>query len=192
MSDNKPPESAQTSPLHVQPQKEPQPRTLEQIIQEKAPDVLKAIPGNKRQDLASIQIEEHRIEMRASPLPHPAELAAYDQIIPNGADRIMKMAENQAAHRIAIENKVISSQQSQAFFGQVCGLVIGLSGLAMATFAAVSGQPVFGGVIGGTTLVSLVGTFVYSRKTQQRELAQKKQQMETRSAPNIKKKKDRL
>jgi uncharacterized membrane protein len=178
MSEN-PPESTSGSLLPAPvPQKEPPaPKTLEQIIQEKAPDVLKSIPGDKRQALAAVRIEEHRIEMRSSPLPDPAEIAAYNQIIPNGADRIMKMAEDQTAHRISIEKIIITSQQNQAFFGQVCGLIIGLSGLAMATFAAISGQPWFGGTIGGTTLIGLVSVFLYSRHSQKRELSQKQQQM---------------
>lgn len=187
MSENQPESVASSSSQAVPPLKETAPKTLEQIIQEKAPDVLKAIPGNKRQALAAVRIEEHRIEMRSSPLPDPAELAAYNQIIPNGADRIMKMAEDQSAHRISIEKIVITSQQNQAFFGQVCGLVIGLGGLAMATYAAISGQPWFGGTIGGTTLIGLVSAFLYSRHSQKKELGQKQQQM--RMAPNVQSKK---
>jgi uncharacterized membrane protein len=157
--------------------------TLEQIIKENAPDILKAIPGNMRRGLG-VRIEQHSsIQMRSSPLPDPSELAAYSQIIPNGADRIMKMAEEQAAHRISIEKIVVTSQQNQASFGQVCGLIIGLSGLAMATYAAVSGQPAFGGVIGGTTLVSLVSVFLVSRHSQKRELGQKQQQITRPPSP---------
>jgi uncharacterized membrane protein len=179
MSEAKPPESSssQLPVATIQPQKE-SPKSLEQIIQEKAPEVLKDIPGEKRQVLAQVKIEEHRFEMRASPLPDPAELAAYNQIIPNGADRILKMAEQQSAHRISIEKIVITGQQSQAFIGQLFGLIIGLSGLGMATYAAIIGQPWFGSVIGGATLVSLVSAFLYSRQNQKRELSQKQQQVQ--------------
>jgi uncharacterized membrane protein len=120
--------------------------------------------------------------MRSSPLPDPSELAAYNQVIPNGADRIMKMAEAQSSHRISIEKIVVTSQQNQAFFGQVCGLVIGLSGLAMATYSAVRGQPWFGGTIGGTTLIGLVSAFLYSRHSQKAELDQKQKQLQMRPA----------
>src|ERR1044071_9404016 len=116
--------------------------------------------------------------MRSAPLPDPSELAAYNQIIPNGADRILKMAEDQSAHRIAIERIVVTSQQNQAFCGQLFGLIIGLSGLGLATYAAISGQPWFGSVIGGATLATLVSAFLYTRHTQKRDLSQKQEQMQ--------------
>ena len=166
-------------------------KTLEEVIREKAPEILKTIPESKRGDLAAITIEQRTISMRSAPLPEPSELEAYNKIIPNGADRILKMAENQSAHRIEIEKLVIASQQRQGFCGQLFGLLIGLSGLGLATFAAVRGQPWFGSVIGGATLVSLVSTFLYSRQSQKKELGQKKDQMQPVLPPQNTKKKYR-
>jgi uncharacterized membrane protein len=148
--------------------------TVKEVIQEKAPDVLKNIPQDKIEALARIKIERHEFSMRSSPLPDAAELAAYNQIIPAGADRILKMAEAQSAHRIDIEKTVIKSQQTQGFCGQLFGLIVGVVGILCATFAAVSGQPWFGSIIGGATLVSLVSAFLYSRHAQKRELVEKK------------------
>jgi uncharacterized membrane protein len=153
------------------------PKTLEQIIQEKAPGFLNDIPGAKRAALAKVTIERHEISMRGGPLPHPSELAAYNQIIPNGADRIMKMAEDQSNHRMGIEKIVITSQQRQGFCGQLFGLIIGLVGLGLATYAAISGQPVFGAAIGGATLVSLVSAFLYSNRSRRRESEDKREMM---------------
>ena len=152
--------------------------SVKEVIQEKAPDVLKGIPQDKIEALARISIERHEFSMRSSPLPEPAELAAYNQIIPAGADRILKMAEAQSAHRIAIETTVVKSQKTQGFCGQLFGLVIGVFGIGCATFAAVSGQPWFGSIIGGATLVSLVSAFLYSRHAQKRELSEKQQQVQ--------------
>jgi uncharacterized membrane protein len=167
--------------------------TLAEVIKEKAPEVLDAIPADKRAALSRVTIEKHEFSMRASPLPDPEELAAYNQIIPNGADRILKMAENQSAHRIAIEKIAVSSQQRQGFCGQLFGLIIGLAGLGFATYAAVNGQPWFGSIIGGATLVSLVSAFLYSRQAQKRELSEKKPQVQSPQLPppQNRKKKDR-
>lgn len=159
------------------PEKEKE-KTVKEVIQEKAPDVLKGIPQEKIEALARITIERHEFSMRSSPLPDPSELAAYNQIIPAGADRILKMAEAQSAHRITIETTVVKSQQTQGFCGQLFGLVIGVVGIGCATYAAVSGQPWFGSIIGGATLVSLVSAFLYSRQSQKRELSEKQQQMQ--------------
>ena len=38
-----------------------------------------------------------------SPIPPPSELANYNNVIPNGAERIIALVENEQAHRIAYE-----------------------------------------------------------------------------------------
>jgi uncharacterized membrane protein len=159
--------------------------TLAEVIREKAPEVLDSIPPEKRAALARVTIEKHEFSMRASPLPDPAELAAYNQIIPNGADRILAMAENQSSHRIKIETIAISSQQRQGFFGQICALIIALSGLGLATYAAVNGQPEFGSIIGGSTLVSIVSAFLYSKHVQKKDLNEKKSQVQQVGPPHM-------
>lgn len=45
----------------------------------------------------------------SGPIPPPDVLERFNQIIPKGAHRILKMAEKQQAHRHALETKVISS-----------------------------------------------------------------------------------
>jgi uncharacterized membrane protein len=166
-------------------------KTLEQIIREHAPEVLDSIPRKNRaklsQVLAVYQEQVSVRSVRSGPLPAPEDLAAYNQIIPQGADRIMRMAEQQSAHRISLESKVVNSQQKQAFCGQLFGLIIGLSGLGLSTFAAIRGQPQFGSIIGGSTLVSLVSVFVYARWGKKAELNKKREQMEpARQLPNPK------
>ena len=177
MSENKPPESGSvpaplTPPLKEQPKT---PKTLENLIQEKAPEILKAIPEGQRPKLSKVIIEQTQISYRSGMLPEPDELAAYNAIIPNGADRIMTMAEAQSAHRLALESTVVRSQQTQEERGQWFGLIIALFFGGCGLYAAVNGQPWFGGVISGTTLVSLVGVFVYSKSKSGKELANKKQ-----------------
>jgi uncharacterized membrane protein len=43
----------------------------------------------------------------SGPLPPPEILTKYNEAIPNGAERIMAMAERQAAHRQNIELRVV-------------------------------------------------------------------------------------
>jgi uncharacterized membrane protein len=173
MSDSKTPQAV---PVSSATQKE-SPKTVAEVIQEKAPEILKNLSGETKGALARVTIEETRISMRSAPLPDPSELSAYNQVIPNGADRILKMAEDQSAHRIDIEKTVVKSQQVQAFCGQLFALIIGITGLSLATYAAVQGHPGFGGAIGGATLVSLVSSFLYTRHAQKKELEIKRDQM---------------
>jgi len=187
MSENSNPEPAASLPSVPN----EQPKTVADVVREVAPEALNKIPDEKK-GLLVIKETTHVRSVRSAPLPEPSELAVYNQIIPNGADRIMKMAEAQTAHRIEIEKTVIFSQKNQAFRGQVFGLAIGLGGLSLATYAAMNGHDWFGGTIGSGTLVSLVYVFVQSREKQGEELGDKRQQMQQSQPvpqpPNLKKK----
>jgi uncharacterized membrane protein len=63
-------------------------------------------------------ISQSSIIQHAGPIPHPETMARYSQIIENGAERIMRMAEEEQKHRHKVEEKAIqaeieSEQQSQ-------------------------------------------------------------------------------
>ena len=108
-------------------------------------------------------------------MPDPEDLRKYGEIIPNGADRIMKMAEEQSRHRIAIESIVIDSQQKLGSRGQVFGLTIGIFGISAVVYSAMNGHDTFGAVVGGSTVVSLAVAFITDRRVQQKELQEKRQ-----------------
>ncbi|MCL2659595.1 MAG: DUF2335 domain-containing protein [Acidobacteriaceae bacterium] len=44
----------------------------------------------------------------SGPLPPPDVLTQYDQVVPNGAERIMAMAEQQSRHRIELEPRLLT------------------------------------------------------------------------------------
>jgi uncharacterized membrane protein len=157
-------------------------KTLEEILRDKAPEVLNKVPPQGVQKLAKIAVSQTII--RQGPLPDPRELAAYNQIIPNGADRIMKMAEAQSAHRIQIESLVIGEQQKQSSRGQLFGLIIGLAGLGLGSYVGVSGQPWLGGIIAGGTVVSLVYAFVRGKQSQEESLEDKRPPTQERKKKN--------
>src|SRR5512133_1016795 len=49
----------------------------------------------------------------SGPIPSPEMLDEYNKIMPNGADRIMSMAEEQSRHRMKLESQTITSQNKQ-------------------------------------------------------------------------------
>ena len=104
------------------------------------------------------------------PLPVPDQLEAYDRLIPNGADRIMAMAEKQIQHRIDMERMIIASQQKQSARGQAFGLAIGVLGIASGTLLGMFGRELVGGLVAGSTVVTLVSVFVLGRRIQRRQL----------------------
>jgi uncharacterized membrane protein len=109
----------------------------------------------------------------AGPLPSPQILREFNEIVPGSADRIITMAEKQEDHRIEIESKVIESNIRNEKLGVISGLVIGLAGLSCATICALYGHDWVAGIIGGSTLVSLVSVFVIGKSKREKELSQK-------------------
>jgi hypothetical protein len=95
----------------------------------------------------------------------------------------MKMAETQSVHRMDLEKTVITSQQNLEARGQWFGLVIALSFGFGGVYAALNGQPWFGAVMVGSTVASLVGIFVYSKKQSEKELSEKRTKMMPKAPP---------
>src|SRR3989338_5638440 len=109
----------------------------------------------------------------SGPLPPPEVLQKFEEVVPGSADRIIKMAEGQFAHRIDLEKKVISSDIQQSKYGQILGFVIAIAGLLVAMVVTIQGYQAAGSIIGGATLASLVGVFMYGSKVRSEERKQK-------------------
>jgi uncharacterized membrane protein len=116
------------------------------------------------------------ITARSGPLPPAEELLKYEQIAPGCTERLLKMVENQSAHRIQIESLVIASQQKQSARGQIFGLVIGLTGILAGATLAYLGHDWVGGIIAGSTVTGLVSVFVIGKNQQNANLARKRPQ----------------
>lgn len=152
-----------------------EPVPVTDFLAKHVPKALDAVTKEKRKDLSAFSVVRAEVStVRCGPLPCPDDLAAYNTIIPDGAHRIMQMAEAQSAHRIEIEKVVITSQQAQATRGQWFGFLIGLAGLGCGTTAAMLGQPWARASIAGTTLVGLVSAFLFGRQKVSRTLAERR------------------
>ncbi len=118
---------------------------LERELISQNPNIFEGItPKRKKELLKSISITMIQEKSHSGPLPDAETLIKYDSVIPNGADRIMKMAENQQEHRMIIEKKIIFEQSSQSKLGQWFGLIIGIVGISCGTFLAYSGETTVG------------------------------------------------
>lgn len=75
----------------------------------------------------------------------------------------MAMAERQQQHRCEVERHFVFAREARAHRGQWIAmiLVLALSGCGLTALAM--GYPVVGGVIFGTTIVSLAAVFVIGR-----------------------------
>lgn len=107
----------------------------------------------------------------SGPIPAPEDLEHYDRICPGFADRILKMAEAQAANRQVLERKNadiaaqdVADARKETKRGQWMSFMITLCAFASCVVCAALGQPWVASVIAGATLVSIVSTFLNRKK----------------------------
>lgn len=65
----------------------------------------------------------------SGPLPHPEDLAKYEQVLPGAADRIIRMAEQQAAHRQSLEKAAILSSVTMQKWGLGSAFVLAMTAI---------------------------------------------------------------
>lgn len=111
------------------------------------------------------------------PLPPPEILARYEQAFPGCAERIIAMAEKQAAHRQQCELRLVDAPIAEARAGrveakrgQMCAVVTVLTAFVCAA-AIVIVQPNAPGAtvataLSGTTILGIVTAFIVGRKSQ--------------------------
>lgn len=102
----------------------------------------------------------------SGPIPSPSTLKEYDEIIPGAAERILSMAEQEAAHLRNIEREALIKASEQVKRGQVFGLIIGILAFLTSIIALVLGSEKTAIALGGTTVVGLVAVFVTGRFSQ--------------------------
>ena len=99
----------------------------------------------------------------SGPIPHPSLLKEFDQIIPDGANRIMIMAENQSQHRMKMEEKNLTANNRAHLLGLLFGGSIGLLIVFGAIFLIYNNKNIqgFSLLIGAS--VAYIGIFLKSQ-----------------------------
>lgn len=110
----------------------------------------------------------------AGPLPPPAILAQYNNVVPGGAKRIFALAEKQADHRRHLERTVVEGNTRAQSRGQLFGFVIGLVGLIGGFWLVYLGHSALGIAAILADLAALAGVFVVGRYMQREERQEKR------------------
>lgn len=119
----------------------------------------------------SVIAEIIRTEVSSGPLPHPTLLREYNDIIPNGAERIMQMSEKEQDSIISerkgvrTDNKDISMAKINLIKrGQTMGFILALILFGLATLFVMTGHETFAYILFSVGAISLIGLFVNSDK----------------------------
>jgi uncharacterized membrane protein len=103
----------------------------------------------------------------------PEVLERYNQVVPTAAERILKMAETQHDHRIAIEQQAVDSNVNSQELGTILGFIIAMTAILGGIFLAYVGRETSGLTSIISALVGLTGVFVYGKSQQRKDLTDK-------------------
>ena len=105
----------------------------------------------------------------SGPLPPPHVLEKYSNIIPNGGERIMVMAEEQSKHRRELERKALNTDSRNSLLGIICAFTLGLTTITAGSIIITKGHSFPGTFLGSAGLVGLVSAFIYGTRERRRE-----------------------
>ena len=109
----------------------------------------------------------------SGPLPPPEVLEKYNQCVPGLAERIITMAEQQSKHRQGLERTVVDSNTFVQKVGPFLGFVVAMTAVVGGILLILKGKDGYGLAAIITALASLAGVFIYGKKKQRKELAEK-------------------
>jgi uncharacterized membrane protein len=113
----------------------------------------------------------------SGPLPPPEYLAKYEQVLAGSANRIICMAEQQAAHRQHLEKTIVESNAGIQKWGLGCAFVIAMTAIIGGIWLSFRGMSGAGLTSIITALAALVGVFVYGKHQQKEELKEKSEKL---------------
>lgn len=100
----------------------------------------------------------------SGPLPHPAALQGYKQVLEDAPERILKMAETEAANRQHIERWIVKGDVIRSIVGVLCAFTMGVLTLCLGAYLVLQNHDVAGTLFAGAGLTSLVSAFIYGTR----------------------------
>ncbi|MFS1663361.1 DUF2335 domain-containing protein [Streptococcus sp. zg-JUN1979] len=134
-------------------------------------DIIEEQPEEVQEAVANMLISEQ--VTYKGPIPPPSLLQQFDNIIPDGADRIMKMAEAQSGHRIEMEKLVVKANNRDSFAGVLFGGTIGVVAILGSIWLIANDKNIQGFILLIGTLASLISVYLKGNMSDKEELRDK-------------------
>ncbi len=125
--------------------------------------------SNPNQQIVRMIVQQVRAEMFAGPLPRPEDLQKYNDILPGSAERILRMAEEQGAHRRTLESTALRDDIAGARRGSIFAFVITLTMIVAGALLIFEGRQITGTIFGGVGIAGVAGVFIYGSRQRRRE-----------------------
>ncbi len=115
-----------------------------------------------------MQLQQVEItESWAGPIPPPAILQQYEQVLEGSAQSIIDSFVKQGDHRRSLEREYLDADSRRADRGQILAFVLALAFLIVAGALVWHGEALAGTTIGTVDLVALVTVFIVGRRQDQ-------------------------
>ncbi|MBY0256124.1 MAG: DUF2335 domain-containing protein [Methylobacterium sp.] len=98
------------------------------------------------------------------PLPPPATLEQFREILPDLPRQIVEQWREESQHRRKLEERSLEGNLRTVRLGQIGAIGFGLTSLGVSGLGFWLGYPVEASAITCTTVVGVVGAFLYQRK----------------------------
>jgi uncharacterized membrane protein len=148
----------------VDPVSDPAEVGLPAKLEEQLAEVIEPLPVESQQEVRAIFRQV--VTVHSGPLPAPHTLAEYDRVQPGLAERIVQMTEKEQLQRHSIENKIINMHVGRVVRGQWIAAGLAVLFGSFGTYLAVIDKPAASITVFGTTIVGLVGIFIWGRKSE--------------------------
>ncbi|MEO5916523.1 MAG: DUF2335 domain-containing protein [Luteolibacter sp.] len=153
-------------------------REVETLIRASIPQGWNKLQRDERDRLVktvrgTLVASQQRTSIYSGPIPSPEMLGGFNDVMENGADRVMRMAEAQSAHRISIEAKTVASQNRQGECGQIFAMISVLALIAAGVWTTLEGHAGVGATVFGTTIVGVATAFILGKSSMKKDLAKK-------------------
>ena len=129
--------------------------------------VKKANPGPPAQ-LGSVRTIS-KTAMFSGPLPPPEILIGYNDVVQNGGERIIIMAEKQQNHRMALEKYVLEQDSKRADRGLILGFILAILIFSGGVIIVLSGKDIAGLSVVFVSMASLIGLFIRTQQLRKEE-----------------------
>lgn len=120
------------------------------------------------------QINNNQIIAQAihsGPLPPANEFEKYNSVVPDAGNRILTMAENEAAHRHKIQNQIIKSDSRDSLLAIVFAFILSLGCLIIGAYIILTlpnniGAIIAGAIFGLSGIFSVIKSMIeYNKKS---------------------------
>ena len=103
------------------------------------------------------------------PVPRPQTLRRFEEVVPGAAERILSMAEEQAAHRIDIERTSVVGDSNRSYLGLAAGFILSVTIVLGGFYVMINVHPWAGASVIGTQIAVIAGVFVYGTSSRRDE-----------------------